>query len=781
MIAQHDTTIINQENDKKALSDELKQLINYVQLRGNEYHAADEPFKPFILGTSLNAIQKSLNNPVLQRINSAQTILRYLVEVIKLQRTIQPHLTEVHNPLITKIIDSEFILLQNVITMTQSDSSSLPLDQSWRIFGKMSELFTQLTSEELPTTKATEVKEALDKVHADLSSRDIQQKIDKQLALLNSLHADTDIDYDDFIELITSIKEQLITLKQEAQSANLVSSINLISEAFQQIDIKLALFIKRELDNAIEQIQKNPWATVYKKQQLYFDILKPLSKLLGVFTQLELSEADKRNYIHHLHAGYELCHDDDFLNLLERCAGLFYSQDESQLRPITLFINQTRESVNPARSILKKKRVHFSEIDQTEPVESTKETAQHIPKKRRLKDSESTEQPDSLIIKSFVDILTPVLKPGEMTSRKFTAAMFCSLGKDIWALKELNASIKITINYELVQRALKLCPLTEQNLLKSLQDQLSRLRNKFQRQLEDLDKFSSTSTQSFTDDALSQDDFKNILSDIVNQLKIYTEPKLIDGVVELLINKWMAGLRADGFILARHIEQMEQGIQGRSQSSVITSAAQTSTQPSSTRTFKCLSDALTHATAAEFNQHLTHLKSRMTDSTTYLNYLVNKINGSTVLHKALKNEQFNNKENLLAYINEVKSLFGADTPSFHSFLVSQTSSGFTFLHQIATLGNLSLLKSFTDLLKNELGSEGYVKALRIFTTKGYTPSCQSRVTHHEEINTFLNNERKNYPVITRRHPERDAFFKPHIEAVMTNPVQVRAEHFASSM
>ena len=780
MIAQHDTTLMVQGNDKQALSEELKQLINYIQSSVNEYHDADELFKPFILGTSLNAIQKSLNNPVLQRINSAQTILKYLSEIIKLQSTIQPHLTEVHIPLITKIIDSEFTLLQNLITMTQSKSSSLPLDGAWIIFNKMSELFTLLTSEDLPTTKSAEVKEALDKVRADLYARDIQQKMDKQLALLNSLHTDTDIDYDDFIELITSIKEQLITLKQEAQSANLVSSIKLISEAFQQTDIKSALFLKREMDNAIEQIQRNQWATVYKKQQLYFDILKPLSKLLDVFTLLELSEADKLNYINQLHAGYELCHDDNFLDLLERCAVLFYSQDE-QLQPITNFIKQSRESVNPARSILKKKRVHFSETDHTEPAESNEVTAHHQSKKHRTPVAEPTEQPDSLIVQSFVNILSSVLKPGDTTSRKFTAAMFCSLGKNIWTLKELDAGIKFTINYELLKRALKLCPATEENLIKSLQTQLSQLRTSFKRQMDDYDKFSSRTIESYSDTALTQDEFKTTLSDIVNQLRLYIPAELIDSAVEQLINQWMAGLKADGFILARHIEQMEQGIQGRSQSSVITSSAQTSTQTSSTRTFKCLSDAITHASPSEFTHHLTDLKNRMQDTTTYLKYLVNKIHGSTVLHKALKNEQFNNQNNLFAYIHEVKSLFDLDKHSFHSFLISQTTSGFTFLHQIAALGNLSLLKSFTDLLKNELGREGYAKALKILTTAGYLPTCHSRVTYHDEINAFLNNERKNYPMITRRHPEREAFFKPHIEAVITNPVQVRSEHFASSM
>jgi hypothetical protein len=372
-----------------------------------------------------------------------------------------------------------------------------------------------------------------------------------------------------------------------------------------------------------------------------------------------------------------------------------------------------------------------------------------------------------------------------MTSRKFTAAMFCSLGKDIWSIKELNSSLKITINYELLQRALKLCPPTEKNLLKSLQDQLSRLRTKFQRQIEDFDRFSSHSTQSFKDNALSQDEFKTILSDIVNQIKIYTQPELIDGVVERLINQWMAGLKSDGFILAHHIDQMEQGIQGRSQSSVITSAAQSSSQTSSTRTFKCLSDALTYASPSEFSNYLNHLKSIMPDPASFLSYLVNKIKGSTILHKALKNEQFSNQDNLLTYINEVKSLYGADTRSFHSFLVSKTSSGFTFLHQIAALGNPTLLKSFTTMLKNELGSESYVKALKITTDNGYFPSCHSRVANSQEINAFLNNERQTNPMTTRPMttrltPERDAFFKPHVEAVSTSPVRIRTEQFSNT-
>ncbi|KTD43371.1 hypothetical protein [Legionella quateirensis] len=776
MLAQHDTTLIN---DKQVLTEMLNQLINYIQSSGNEYHDADETFKPFILGTSLNAIQKCLNNPVLYRITKADTILDYLLEIIKLQSTIQPRLTEIHNPLITKIIDSECSLLQNVLTTAQSESSSLPLDQSWITFTRINELFNQLTSENQPTAKANELKEALDKWRADLTARGIQQKIDKQLTLLNALHADTDISYDDFIEVITSIKEQLITVKQEAQSANLVSSINLIFETFRQIDIKTALFIKRELDNVIDQIQKNPWATVYKKQQLYFDILKPMSKLLDVFTLLELSEAEKLNYINQLHAGYELCRDDNFLDLMERFADLFYSQEQDKLQPITNFIKQSRDSVNPDRSILKKKRVHFSEIEPTEPTESKKETAQHESKRRRLPVVESTEQPDSLIIQSFVNILSSILKPGDLTSRKFAAAMFCSLGKSIWSVKDLHNSIKVTINYELLKRALKLCPATEGNLIKSLNNQLALLTKSCQRQIDDYDRFSLSTTQSYSDAALTQDEFKIILSDIVNQLKLYTRAELIDGVVERLLNQWMAGLKADGFILANHIDQMEQGIQGRSPSHVISSADQTSTQTRSSRTFKCLSDAVTHASPDEFTNYLTYLKDLMTDTATYLKFLTNKTKGSTALHTALKNEQFNNQNNLLVYINEVKSLFDLDSRSFQSFLISKTTSGFTFLHQIALLGNLTLLTSFTDLLKNELGSEGYARALNTQTENRYLPSCHSRTVHSKEINAFLDQERKSYPVPTRLAPERAGFFKTNVERVLTRPNHIGSDHSKS--
>lgn len=787
MIAQHDSTLISQESDSNALNEELKQLITYIQLREKEFHEAEESFKPFILGTALNAIQKSLYSPTLQNIKTAHTILDYLAEIIKIQSTIQPHLSEPHNPLITKIVDSEFDLLLNMATKALHESGELPLDHAWITFGRILKLHNQLTSESTPSAKAADVKEALKTLSGILLSRELRQKIDEELNRFNSLKLEAYTEYNDLIEALNPIKERLIALNQEAQKDQVVDSIAMISVVLHQIDVMVALFMKRQLDNTIEQIQRNQWATVYNKQQWYFNILSPLNKVLNVFTLLEWSDEDKQNYINQLHAGYELCRDDDFLELLARCAKLFYSDKPEQLLPITQFINQSRDTVNSARSILKKKRVHFSEIEQTVPASSSKETTQHTSKKPRLREDESPKQPQSPMESSFVNILSSVLKPDEPTSRKFTAAMLGALARAIWSIKDLDGSNKAIMDYDLIKRALRLCKDTEPRLFSRLNEQLAKLKERFARQLHDYEKFSvQHHNETEAIETVTQDQFKHILSNLVSQLAIYIPPESMDCAIEQLVNKWMANLRDDKFVQVHFIEQMEAGIQGRTLSSSASSSSHSSSSSSSqtrvTRTFHSITSALISATPGEFAHFLDDKKHIMADEPHfYLQYLINPIRGKTPLHNALCDGQFHNKDTLFAYLNEVKSLYGTDTQKFHSFLVCQTQSGFTFLHQIAALGSMDLLISFTELLKKELGLEGYARALRIQTQNGYLPFCNNKVAHYQEINTFLEMERRSTSTQrTSSASDHHSFFKSSLEATSTTQEHTRGEYFLNS-
>ncbi|KTD37424.1 hypothetical protein Lmor_0616 [Legionella moravica] len=785
MIAQHDSTLIPQESDSIALNEELNQLIAYIQLREKEFHEAEESFKPFILGTALNAIQKSLNSPTLQNIKTAHTTLDYLAEIIKIQSTIQSYLSELHNPLITKIVDSEFILLLNIATKALHESGELPLDHAWITFGRILKLHNQLTSGTTPSAKAADVKEALKTLSGILLSRELRQKIDEELNRFNSLKLEAFTEYNDLIEALNPIKERLIALNQEAQKEQVVDSIAMISVVLHQIDVKVALFMKRQLDNTIEQIQRNQWATVYNKQQWYFNILSPLNKVLNVFPLLEWSDEDKKNYINQLHAGYELCRDDDFLELLARCAKLFYSDKPEQLLPITQFITQSRDTVNSARSILKKKRVHFSEVEQTESSSSSKETATHTSKKPRLRDDDPTEHPQSLMESSFVNILSSVLKPEEPTSRKFTAAMLGALARAIWSIKDLDNSNKIIMDYDLIKRALRLCRDTEPRLLDHLNVQLGKLKERYARQLNDYEKFSvQHQNETGATETLTQDQFKHILSNLVSQIAIYIPPESMDCAIEQLVNKWMANLREAKFVSAQFIDQMENGIRGRTLSTKATSSSpsSSSSQTSGNRTFHSITSALISATPDELAIFLDTTKQKMADQPDYyLQYLTNPMHGKTPLHNALCNEQFHNQSNLIAYLNEIKALYGTNTQQFHSFLVCQTKSGFTFLHQIAALGSMDLLICFTDLLKKELGLEGYARALRIQTQNGFLPFCNSKVAHYQEINTFLETERRSTSTQrTPSAPDHHSFFRTSLEASSSTQQHIRGDYFSSS-
>jgi hypothetical protein len=753
-----DSTLATNKNDSLPLRKELDTLIAKIQLMESEYNLAVESYKPFISGAHLYEIQKSLNNSHIVESNSPHALLLYLKEILNLHLYIKQFLSEIHQPLVTDLTESEFRMLHAIILKMEHGEFTLP--ESLSLLETANQIFGNLVTEQEVTPTATEVKNAINHLNELLHKRDLQKRIDDELQIFFNINFDLCADLNEFISAITPIREQLSALNQEANTLGDHDSVDRVALALNKSYSMEARFIKGRLDRHIELIHQNPWVTIEIKKDLYMNLLYHYDAVLKVFSALTLTDFEKDLYINQLHTGFELCLDLSFLELMTQSAHLFYKEAPEKLDPITNYAEQSKNKINLAHPILKKKRVRFEEQDPgISSNESLKKPGDPSPAKKRTEIELGTtddEIGNTLLAQSFINIIAPTLKSDELPSRRFASAMLKALGTSVWSISGLDKSIKFTIQYDLLRQALALCPEDDINLIQKLNEQLNSLSRGNERMISDYNKFGAIHTQKKTGGQLTQESFKRILSDFTTQLTIYIRPEASDRLIEELLDNWKKNLISDGFVNHIYIEQMMNAIQGRNPAPRALILPEGQGSSSSThipqREFKSITNALCVANPSEFRTYLTHLKTRMVDPRDCLNYLVNKNRGgNTPLHSALFNGAF---KNMAAYLTEVKELYGHQTSSFRSFLTSQNKAGFTFLHQVAFIGNMDLLQSFTQFLKTELGDTGYAYALRMETAQFFRPFCNERASGYKDINAFLDTELTKHPVPREKRDER---------------------------
>lgn len=753
-----DSTLTTNENAHIPLRTELETLTAKIRLMESEYNLAVESYKPFISGAYLYEIQKSLNNNHIVESNSPHALLLYLNEILNLHLYIKQFLSEIHQSLVTNLIESEFRLLHAIILKVEHGEFTLP--ESLSSLETVNQIFGNLVTEQEVTSTAIEVKNAIKRLNDLLHKRGLQKRIDDELQIFFNINFDLCADLSDFISVITPIRQQLNALNQEADTLGDHASVDRVALALNQTYSMEARFIKNRLDSHIELIHQNLWATIEIKKDLYMELLYHYDAVLKVFSALKLTDLEKDLYINQLHTGFELCLDLRFLELLSQSAHLFYMEDPEKLDPITNYAEQSKNKINLAHPILKKKRVRFEEEDAgISSNESVRKPDAPSPAKKRTEIESGTtdnEIGNTLLVQSFINIIAPTLKADELPSRRFAAAMLKALGTSVWSISGLDKSIKFTIQYDLLRQALSLCPSDDTNLAQKLNEQLHTLSRGNERIIRDYDKFSAIHAQSKPDGHLTQEGFKKILFDFTTQLTIYIQPYAYERMIEELLDNWKENLITDGFVNHIYIEKMMNAIQGRNPA---LRALFLPDEPSSSssvhlpqREFKSITDALCGANPSEFKIYLTHLKTRMGDPRDCLNYLVNKNRGgNTPLHSALFNGAFKNME---AFLSEVKELYGHQKASFQRFLTSQNKAGFTFLHQVAFIGNMHLLQRFTQFLKTELGDTGYAYALRMETAQLFRPFCNERALGYKDINAFLDTELTKHPLPRERRDNR---------------------------
>ncbi|WP_298622875.1 hypothetical protein [uncultured Legionella sp.] len=676
--------------------------------------------------------------------NSPQELLLYLKEIINLHQYIKKFLSEIHQHLTVNLTASEFKLLHSIVL--KLEQSEQTVSQSFSCLETANQIFDSLATEQETTPSSAAVKEAMKQLDTLLKKRDLQQKIDGELQTFFNTDFYLHRDLEQFISVITPIRKHFRVFSQKANTLGLHESIDKIAEVLNQSYQIEAQFIKIRLDIHMEQISLNIWATVEIKKELYMRLLTHYDAILNVFSALKLNDLEKETYIAHLHTGFELCFDTRFLTLMTHSARLFYSDDAAKLKQITTYADQSLAGIDLTRPLLRKKR---ERLEANEIVVDQQELPPNAKKRSEIElESTSDAGPtNSLLAHSFINIIAPTLKEGAHPSRRFAAAMFQALGASVWSISGLKRSIKFTMHYDLLRHGLDLCPEDDARLLKSPTERLNKLSRGNERMFNDYKKFSAVHIQAKPGAHLTLEGFQKILSDIITQLTVYTQPDHLNDLIESLLENWKGTLIADGFVNVLYVERMMNAIQGRS-------PVPRTMQPSHARTeFKSLTEAICHANPSEFDDYLTQLKSRIDAPEHYLNYLVNKNkSGNTPLHTALASGSFMNME---TYLLEVKKMYGDQTHLFQNFLTSQNKTGFTFLHQVVSIGNMNLLKKFTAFLKAELGDHGYTLALRIKTAQHYRPFCNEQIPDYRTINAFLDTEGAKYPMPRERLERRD--------------------------
>lgn len=768
-----DTSLFINENSYNSLTLEFEKIISKIRDIETEFQSSDEVFKPFLIGSILNEIKKGLTNPNIQMINTPAIIYKHLSELISLRRNLKNHFTEMHTPLISKISDSEFSLVCQLIV--KLESSEQPLHEAWDNHSLVEDMLNELITEYGTTQAAQETKDVLNRYYRFIFNKTLQQTINQKIKDFYLINPDSYNNYEELLSTLNPIIAELNNFIIKARSANLNDSVVQISEVLSQIDTIKAQYVKKQLDNQIEVIRQNLWSTVDVKKTLYLNLIETVELFLIASPLAQLSEVEKETYIEHLHRGFELCTEERFLVLILQCANSFYRQDLEKTQLLENYANSSRTKMNPKRPILKK-RVHFddsTDIQSKDSVTSTSEDSV-LPKakKRVLEEKVESEkmEVESSLVQSFINIVKPIIQPGENISRNFGAALLKALGASIWSIKELNGTFKVTINYDMLVRAHQLCPEENAKLKEALTKQIAYLKSKNTRILSDYTRFSTKNNLSQTPNVLTQEEFNNILSEFIGQLTTYLPQKSMDRVIEILLDDWKKWLITDGFIDSKFIEQMMGAVQGRTRIQEIHSSSSSDSDQTNAITpqkkFKSLTSALLQANSDEFSLYLANLSKKFEDNKFYLDFLTNKDRqGNTPLHKALGSGSFNN---MAAYLNAIKKLYGNQGHLFRSFLVSQTKTGHTFLHQVAAIGNLDLLVNYTAFLKSELSPRAYAVALRIETKLHLRPFCNQEVPGHIEVNDYLKKERINYP--EQPHVPRDKFFKERDRDSNKDPV-----------
>ncbi len=739
MRAPTDSTLILNQNHDFPLHAELSGLVINIQKMETEYSSAIESFRPFLSGASLYAIQKSLENKEIFEQNTPQTLLIYLKEIINLHQHMKQFLSEIHQLAVNNLIESEFKLLFLIIIKLEHNKQ--PLTDSLLCLREINQLLNKMISNNPFKSNVSHIKEAIEELQKNLNKQNLQQKINDVALVFSNFDSNSCTNIDESVALIALHRIHCEELAEQADKGGhneLVESIaNILNHSY-KIETQ---FIKRRLDNHLSQIEQNRWATIEIKKNMYQELLDIYNAVLNVSSTLTFTALEKEAYINHLHTGFELCLDERFLDLMNKSAHLFYAETSDQLARVLQYTEQSHNKFNLAHPILKKRHVRFEDVHPTVSA-----------KRAKTNESESVESDseDTTLLNSFINIIAP-LNRGEHLSRAFLTVMLKTLGHCVWAINGVERSLKFTLNYDLLRQAIAVCPPTDSRLKKKLEDQIVLLSKGNERLVNDYNRFSNQCPILAPDAQMSQDDFKKILSEFTTQLKIYIPKESFNRQLEAILDEWKRFLINEHCIDIIHIDCMMDTIQGRE------SVSSTHLQASSSqvrRKPKGITDALSHASTDEFSTYLADLKLKMEDN--YLTYLTRPgKNGNTPLHTSLSMSAAHNME---AYLLEIKKEYGAsNVRSFHVFLTSQNKSGFTFLHQLAIMGQLDVLKNYTQFLKRELGEDGYAHALKITTKRNYNPCCSSATQEGRDINNFLRQEESQY-LVQRSSSSRDRLF-----------------------
>lgn len=767
MQAPFDITTINNAINLKEERTQLEQLI--VSALQKEYPPNEMIFRAFSFGPALQALYKSINNLQAIIISDHREVIEHINEIVKIQKQLTPALTEMYQPLIEKIEQNEFNLLQQLIAhLAKIKDPTSDIMDDCQLIGNV--IYALLPIDNSDDSAALSILSSLTDLWKKLNKRTLQNKIRIiEIQLYDNTQLCTK-DHQQFEIVIQPLKENLEQLIQATKKISLDSLTIHIEELLAKIDTLFRAGIKQDLNKTIETLVNNPWIKVANKKISYNEVLSKINELLELNPSESLTDDEKTSYSKQLFAGFELTNNECFLNIIECFSKIYYTNQPDITQKISDYISSYQDSVVVTKT---KKRVRFS--DEAEQISVEKQ------KKPRIISPLSFDKNCSPLVEKFINILDPVTTQNADLSKRFSAAILDFLATSVYAIKNIRHDARVLMKHNILTLAAKICPKDKDasKLLAEIEHKIEDLHKQYGRLINDNHKFSRLDTNS--DIIFSRENhqtvacyFKKILSGVLDEVEVSIPDTVsFEQTIEQITNNFFSAIKTDKsqrikleilekiqtqFLTYKPVDT-QQLIQEESSTIPIVDYIHKEIKTNSKYGYEDLVKTLKRSDSSGFSDYINQLKTSNT-AEKFLQILLERNKaGYTALHSALDFKCFTN---FVAYIYEVKAvMFELKIDSFSDFLTSQTNNGLTFLHLIAKSGNLALLIETIEIFKTELTFPQYKIALALKTNYGFTPSCPTRYFNASQINDYLDKEWSHCQQQQRsnmRHSSPDRFF-----------------------
>lgn len=730
-------------------------------------------FRPLLLGTNLHAIYNSIINAQNEIGKNRRGVIQHLAEIIAIQNNLVPYLTGIHREPLAVIVNNEFQLIQLIINSLSNPDNSI--SEIWQDFSAIEEIFRALlTQENQQEQQVINLLASLQSLYKNLNERFLTDTYDEIVRSWEEQVLSIDSEKS-FQEQARPVIEHLMILLNKAEQHSCEGLKQNIDSLLNKIKLLGLFYIKQDVDKQIQLINADPWAKITEKKKLYCDLI-PKIKQLCLETP-EIDQTDLDLYCKQLFAGFELTREATFLDLIALFGKVFFSTNVIKSQYISEYIESAKGTVittvhadDGVKSILKK-RVHFSNENQVRLIEGRNKTQPQYSnepstKKHCTTTNNSTQRE---IAEKFINILDPVVSETGL-SRRFAVAILIHIAGNIRSLTTETSVSKLFMEFDILMGAKDLCPEDATELLKDLDDKIQIIQclEKNRVALHSRKKYAQLHNPADHNQPAPSviTRFKAILVSLIEEIDAATPARIffeqqMHSFIDLLFIKIKDDRKQR--INEKNLQKIQMPFMAVNTNHAAISedapeqkntthySKQLAVPRSYTRKarFVSLLDAMLHANSPEdFKTYLADIKRNM-EPTKYLDFLIvaNK-SDFTPLHTVLHDERFDNYELVPIYLNEVKQIMNCtNSHSFSEFLVSQTTTGLTFLHLVARCGDFRFVKNTIEDFKQELTASEYARALRIESNFGFYPQCPPRWDSAFDINEFLRTERYQNPVI----------------------------------